>query len=206
MTRQKWCIVQRKKLRTKNNKPVEFLDIMKISDDVDYSAIRGMTSELKAEIDNAIHNIQKEYDIKLSSITSGKKGRGDIFGSGPYIDDDGNLKFGLALNSDIDYNRVKQKIYVRYSKGIFAGKSIEDYIAHEMAHIMVYQNCTDINAYNTKKAIIDKLFVAGISGYADDSKSGDESLAEAFVKYRNKEKIPLKAEILIKTYIERWKK
>ncbi len=59
---------------------------------------------------------------------------GDIFGAAPYLDDRGKLRFALVINEDIDYNVVKKKIQRRYDKGRFAGKSIEDYIAHEMAH------------------------------------------------------------------------
>lgn len=192
--------------KEKGNSYENILDIMKLSDDVDYKSIQGMTNGLRSEIRNAIHKLQEEYEIKLSTVTSEKMNRGDIFGSGPYIDAEGKLKFALALNSNIDYNTVKRRIASRYSKGIFAGKSIEDYVAHEMAHIMMYQDCKDENSYKIKKAIVEKLFVGGVSGYADKRKSGDESLAEAFVRYRNGEKIPLQAEILIRAYIERWKK
>ncbi len=61
---------------------------------------------------------------------------GDIFGAAPYLDDRGKLRFALVINEDIDYNVVKKKIQRRYDKGRFGRKSIEDYIAHEMAHII----------------------------------------------------------------------
>ena len=75
-----------------------------------------------------------------------------------------------------------------------------------MAHIMTYQDCVTEKEYKTKKKIIEKQFIAGISEYADRTKNGAESLAEAFVRYRNGEKIPISAEILVRSYIERWKK
>lgn len=54
--------------------------------------------------------------------------------------------------------------------------------------------------------IIKKQYIEGISKYVDKTKNGDEMLAEAFVRYRNGEKLPVKAEILVRCYIERWKK
>ena len=34
-----------------------------------------------------------------------------------------------------------------YNEGKFAGKSYEDYIAHEMAHIIPFQNCVNAEDY-----------------------------------------------------------
>lgn len=116
------------------------------------------------------------------------------------------LRFALVINEDIDYNVVKKKIQRRYDKGRFAGKSIEDYIAHEMAHIMTYQDCKNEAEFRTRQRIVERQFMQGISQYADKTGKGEESLAEAFVRYRNKEKIPIRAELLIRSYIERWKK
>lgn len=118
----------------------------------------------------------------------------------------GKLRFALVINEDIDYNVVKKKIQRRYDKGRFAGKSIEDYIAHEMAHIMTYQDCKNEAEFRTRQRIVERQFMQGISQYADKTGKGEESLAEAFVRYRNKEKIPIRAELLIRSYIERWKK
>ena len=110
------------------------------------------------------------------------------------------------MNENVDYNKVKKLMVHRYERGRFAGKSIEDYVAHEMAHIMTYQDCKTEIDYKTRNKIISKQFISGISGYADKTQNGEESLAEAFVRYRNGEKVPLKAELLVRTYIERWKK
>lgn len=168
--------------------------------------IKGMTESGKREIENSIEQLKKQYEIHLSSIEVGKMGKRDIFGAGPYVDDDGKLKFGLAINENIDFNKVKFQASKYYDIGRFAGKNVEDYIAHEMAHIMTYQGCKTEAEYATMKSIIDKQFVEGISGYADRTRSGSESLAEAFVRFRNGEDIPVKARIMIYTYIERWKK
>lgn len=167
--------------------------------------IKGMTPKNKKEIEDAIRNLQSEYDIQLDEIETARLGRGTIFSAVPYVDN-GAVKFALVLNEDIDYTKVKKNINIRYKKGRFAGRSIEDYIAHEMAHIMTYQDCVTEADYRTKKRIIQRQYIPGISGYADQTQDGAESLAEAFVRFRNGEKISINAEILVRTYIERWKK
>ena len=167
--------------------------------------IKGMTPQNKKEIEDAIRKLQSEYDIQLDEIETASLGRGTIFSAVPYVDN-GTVKFALVLNEDIDYTKVKKNINIRYQKGRFAGRSIEDYIAHEMAHIMTYQDCVTESDYKTKKRIIQRQYIPGISGYADQTQDGAESLAEAFVRFRNGEKIPINAEILVRTYIERWKR
>lgn len=169
------------------------------------SKINGLTPKNKQEIEDAIKKLQSEYDIHLNTIETAHLGSGTIFSAVPYLDN-GAVKFALVLNEDIDYTKVKRNISIRYQKGRFAGRSIEDYIAHEMAHIMTYQDCVTDLDYRTKKKIIQKQFISGISGYADCTQDGAESLAEAFVRFRNGEKLPVKAEILVRAYIERWKK
>ena len=188
------------------DKKLNVVNTMKISVPRDAYKIKGMTSEAKHEIEAAINNLKKEYDIRLDLIEVAKMEVGDIFGAAPYLDDRGKLRFALVINEYIDYNVVKKKIQRRYDKGRFAGKSIEDYIAHEMAHIMTYQDCKNEAEFRTRQRIVERQFMQGISQYADKTGKGEESLAEAFVCYRNKEKIPIRAELLIRSYIERWKK
>lgn len=188
------------------NVRVKEADMMKISLPDDVYKIEGMTSKVKNEIEQSIENLQKDYLINIDSVVVGKMGRHDLFGAGPYLDEQGNLKFGLVLNEDVDYNMINKLIKHRYERGYFAGQSIEDYITHEMAHVMTYQDCTSEKEYQTRRMIIGKQFIEGISEYANKTKNGEESLAEAFVRYRNGEKLPISAEILVRTYIERWKK
>ena len=95
---------------------------------------------------------------------------------------------------------------VWYNKGVMEGRSFEDYIAHEMAHIIPFQNCTTEMEYIELNAKIKKQFIEGISGYADRSKDGRECLAEAFVRYRNGEMIPNEAKKLLEKYILPWRR
>lgn len=166
----------------------------------------GISREVCDCINNAIANLQKEYVIKLGDIDAGPIDDNTIFATTPYIDDKGGFRLGLVINQNLDYDRLTRKIKRYYESGRFAGKTLEDYITHEMAHVMTYQGCETERDYNILKSIVDKLFVEGISLYADRSKNGNESLAEAFVRYRNGEEIPIKARILITSYIERWRK
>lgn len=187
-------------------KVAENLGVMPLQMPEDVTSIKGLTQRDKREIENAIRKLQNEYDIHLDSIEIAPMGKETIFGAAPYIDDNKQLKFALVLNENVDYTKVKERIESRYKRGKFAGKSIEDYIAHEMAHIMTYQDCKTQQEYEIKKRIVKKAFVEGVSLYADRKKNGEESLAEAFVKYRNGEELPIRAKLLVMSYIERWKR
>ena len=110
------------------------------------------------------------------------------------------------VNNDINYTHIKSRIKKHYDNGFFASKDLKDCIIHEMAHVLTFQGCSTYEEYKALNTELDKDFVPGISGYADRSEKGAEALAEAFVKYRNGEKIPFRMKQLIKKYIERWKK
>lgn len=132
--------------------------------------------------------------------------KGDIFGSGGFVDDDGVLRFELLFNYNVDYQKVERRMEYLYNIGEMAGSTFEDYIAHEIAHILPFQNCITEEDYRNMREELRKTFVAGISGYSDRTCDGAESLAEAFVRYRNGERIPNEAKELIKKYIYPWRK
>ena len=130
-------------------------------------------------------------------------GKGDIFITGYH---DGIVD--MVVNENADFEKIKRRISAKYESGEFAGKSLEDYIAHEMAHCMLYQDCkTDIE-YTAKYQQIEYLYssLKGISHYADRQQSGNEALAEAFVRVRNGEKVSPIAKVLVNTYFGKWKK
>lgn len=114
----------------------------------------------------------------------------------------------MIVNADADFDKIITKMEENYESGRFAGKSLEDYLAHEMAHVMLYQDCATDNEYRAKFQQIESLYDAlkGVSRYADREKSGNEALAEAFVRVRNKEKVPPITKILVDSYFGRWKK
>ena len=114
----------------------------------------------------------------------------------------------MVVNENADFGEIIKKMKERYETGYFAGKTLEDYLAHEMAHVMLYQDCETDNGYLAKYAQVETLYdsLKGISGYADNTGSGNEALAEAFVRVRNKEKVSQIARVLVKSYFERWEK
>lgn len=182
------------------------LESLKISIPLNVYKASGMTKETKTEIDTAIKRLESEYTIHLDRIEGERAGKSDIFITGGFIDDDGVLKHSLVFNYDINYGKVEKRMEVLYNYGEMAGKSYEDYIAHEMAHIIPFQNCISSEDYRKMNTQLRGEFVSGLSGYADKYKDGRESLAEAFVRYRNDEEIPKKSMQLIKKYIEPWRR
>lgn len=112
------------------------------------------------------------------------------------------------MNQDADFSRIIKNIKKKYKSGYFAGKSLEDYLAHEMAHVMLYQDCKSDIEYIAKDRQVERLYDAlkGISGYTDRTKSGNEALAEAFVRVRNREDVPPIVKVIVDSYYEKWRK
>lgn len=179
---------------------------MKISIPDDVYGKSKMTKKVKNEIERAIKKLEKEYIIYLDGIEGEFINSRDIFLTGGYIDKDGVLRHNLVINYKKDFTKLEKRMLTMYNDGEMAGRCYEDYIAHEMAHIIPFQNCTTEQEYLDLSEVLKFEFIAGISGYADRKKDGRESLAEAFVKYRNGEEIPKAAQELIKKYIEPWRR
>lgn len=165
----------------------------------------GLSPVVQEEIEQAIKKLEFEYDIYLDEISGAELPKGEIFRTGGYIED-GVLKHALVFNYNLDYNKIRERAEMRYKRGKYAGRNMEDYIAHEVAHIIPFQNCVTATQYHQVNDEIKKSFVKGISGYANDTRDGRESLAEAFVRYRNGEDIPQNALQLIEKYITPWRR
>lgn len=166
----------------------------------------GMNKETRNKIDSAIRKLEREYTIYLDRIEGEHLKNKDIFVTGGFIDEDGVLKHSMVINYDMCYEKVERRMKRAYNEGVMAGKSYEDYIAHEMAHIIPFQNCSTEREYMELTEKIRNMFVPDVSGYADKKRDGLESLAEAFVRYRNGEEVPSKAMQLIEEYIEPWRR
>ena len=196
---------QRERLYSGRSLSKEFVGInhLKLPDEV--LSITGMTEDTRIEIEKTIALMQKQYNIRLDTVAVESAGPKDIMLSGPY-EEGGRLKFALVINQDRDYNRLGNLIEKRYKEGRYAGQSVNDYVIHELAHIMTIQDCKTAEEYYAFVKEVNAQFIPGISKYADKTGLGIESLAEAFVRYRNGEQIPAKAKRMIKKYIERWRK
>ena len=179
---------------------------MKISIPDDVYGKSQMTKDVKNKIEAAIKKLEKEYIIYLDGIEGEFINSRDVFLTGGYIGEDEVLRHNLVINYKKDYTQLEKRMLMMYNDGEMAGRCYEDYIAHEMAHIIPFQNCTTEQEYRDLSEVLKSEFIAGISGYADRKKDGRESLAEAFVKYRNGEEIPKAAQELIKKYIEPWRR
>jgi hypothetical protein len=200
---------QRERLRIgKADEKNRIFDVnrMKLPDDI--MQINGMTEDRRIEIEKAITVMQKQYDIRIGGISVESLGYAEkktLFMTGPYIENE-KFKMALVINKDVDYNQIEQVLEKRYQNGFFASRTIGDAVKHELAHVMTFQDCESAEEYITLRKMIKDSFVEGISGYADRTNDGAESLAEAFVRIQNGEKVPLSSKLLVRKYITRWKK
>ena len=169
----------------------------------DVFKIKGFSKEVKNEVDTAMKKLNNEYIIRLNSIVVEPAGKGDIFIIGYH---DGVVD--MVVNENADFEKIKRRISAKYKSGEFAGKSLEDYIAHEMAHCMLYQDCKTDTEYKAKYQQIESLYsiLKGVSHYADRQRSGNEALAEAFVRVRNGEKVSPIIKVLVNAYFGKWKR
>ncbi|SEU21425.1 phage minor capsid protein [Enterocloster clostridioformis] len=195
---------QQERLKIPRDKRLLDANRLKVPDEI--MKIKGMTADGRIRIEKTITMMQKKYDIQIGEVSvesMGKLEKGTYFMAGPYMER-GRLKIGLVINRDIDYTGIDKKISEGYGSGYLAARNLEDSIKHELAHVMTFQGC---NTYEEYQVLMEKIpFIPGISGYADKCKDGTESLAEAFVRMQNGEKIPLKARMLVNKYIESWKR
>lgn len=175
-------------------------------------SLKGMTNNTKIAISNAIEKLQSQYNIKLNDIVITSLGKGletTPFQYNPK-NSGGFLVNQLYINSDYYFNdsleAYEARIMRNYNKGVLAAKSIEDLIAHEMAHIMTFQSCETYGEFVALEEEIRGSFVRGVSLYADSSWDGAETIAEAFVRLKNNESVPEAAKLLVEKYIERWRK
>jgi len=168
--------------------------LMNMQFPVDIYRVKGVTDDVGAELETALKKLKSEYEIKLDSIVVEKTGQRDIFVTGYH-----NGAVSLVVNENADFDEIIKKMKGRYETGHFAGKTLEDYLAHEMAHVMLYQNCETDAEYLAKYDQVETLYdsLKGISKYADKKESGNEALAEAFVRVRNKEEVSQIARVLV---------
>lgn len=194
------------RISTKIAKKSEKLSEMKLSIPQEVVKKAKLNQDIETKINQALKKLEKEYIIYLDSIEGEKLNGHDFFLTGAYLDKDGVLKHGIVFDYSIDYNKLEERIRAKHSDGYFAEKNYEDCIAHEIAHIIPFQNCTTATEYMNMVQKIKGQYVPGISKYADRTKDGRECLAEAFVRYRNGERIPDEARKLIEKYILPWRR
>ena len=174
----------------------------------EFRQVTGITPDIIENMQKGIDIIGNEYELNLRRILVE-----DLSRSKPdtpylcrYIDNNGRHEAVFVLNSGFDFTDFEDVVSRGYEYNYFAGRDIKDHIIHEMAHVMTGQHIEDAKEFEIFLESIEKEYVPGVSGYSDDVKDGFETIAEAFVKIRNGEKVPDKAKKLVETHIERWKK
>jgi hypothetical protein len=179
---------------------------------IDTNSMNGMSEETKEAIQNAIEKLQSQYDIKLDEIAV--ESLGADFEKVPFQYQSHNaggfLNSRLVINKDYYFNGSQedftQRILRNYSNGYIASKNIEDLIAHEMAHVMTFQSADNYPIFKELEETVRYRFIKGVSEYADVSYDGAETIAEGFVRIRNKESIPDEVVDLVNEFIEKWRK
>lgn len=165
--------------------------------------IKGIDRAVKEELDKALLKLQNEYVIGLHGIYVESAAKRDIFITGYH---DGIID--MVINRDADFEQIRKELEIRYKKGSFAGRTLEDYIAHEMAHCMCYQDCFTDREYHSRHKEIEKVReqLRGMSRYGDKDQTGNEGIAEAFVRARRGEQLSDAVRDILEKYIGRWKR
>ena len=167
-----------------------------------------ISKENVLKIKEAITRLGQEYDIHLDYFEVGNYTEGDYRNIPLFfraINDRGTYKSKLVLNnasffwSDTSYQNVI------LNSGYFAGNTIEDFVEHELAHVMTFQHCKTMEDYERVEAMIHPMFTNGVSEYSWASKDGAEIIAEAFVKVRKGKKVSNKVKNMLNEYTEVWK-
>ena len=176
------------------------------------SEISGITDDTVNAIYEALNKISQEYDVQVDEIlvkSLGKDATNVPFQFNPK-NNGGYLKSQIIINKDYYFNDSLESFTARimrnYNRGILAAQNVEDLLAHEMAHVMTFQNCDTYGLFLAVEDEVREKFIKGVSGYADASYDGAETIAEAFVKYRHGEKLSEDVMDLLDEYIVRWKK
>lgn len=189
-----------KKFKSSNIKNIELPpDIMDI---------RGMSEDTKKAISNAFDVISSEYNIIINKCIVKSLGKGNDIVPLQFqaLNVGGYYESAIIINRDYCFNDFEERIMKNFNSGALASKNIEDVIAHEIAHIMTFQQCETYGQFVAAEDEVRELFKRGMSRYADSTYDGAETIAEAFVRYRRGEKLPDNIMELLKKYILRWKK
>ena len=122
------------------------------------------------------------------------------------IDENGLYRSKLVINNACEFwknDSYKKQIL---ASGVFAGRTIEECVYHEIGHVLTYQSCKTYSDFNTleKKTRLMKRF--GVSKYADQSIDGAETIAEAFVLHLRGKTLQPDVEKMLAQYTEVWRK
>lgn len=171
--------------------------------------VKGMNSNIDNAIRKGVNDMMEDYDVQLKDVLV--EALPKEYSNTPYltryINDQGKHKAQLVVNGNYDFTDFEYIVSEGYRQNYFAGKTIDDHIAHELAHVMTGQECSSADEFDMLlDDVTNNCYVPGVSGYSDYMKDGFETIAEAFVRIRNGESVPKEAEEYVNKYIMRWKK
>lgn len=169
----------------------------------------GIRQKYIDNIESAVQNFSKEYEIRLNSVEVGRFADdthvySPIFYRADSVD--GIYIPKLVVNSACEMWRDERLLKKIVSGNFFAGNNVEDFTIHELCHVLTFQDCATIDRVMELGEVLEKEYVPGISGYNDICRDGSETIAEAFISLRNGKEVPERAVQLVEKYIERWKK
>lgn len=167
--------------------------------------IKGMSNETKQAICDAFDKIKEEYNVRINNIDLESLGSGNEKVPFQYVQRMlAVLKYKLVLNKDYDFNgsleAFSARIMRNHNNNVLAAQNVEDLIAHEMAHVLTFQNCDIYGLFYKWKRKLEQ-FIRGGSLYADSTYDGAETIAEAFVQYRHGEELPTNIMKLLEKYV-----
>lgn len=180
--------------------------------------IRSMSAETKQLVSDAIDKIMGMYEVQLDQLITepifkedGKTIEKTVpFQFQPRRGKDGELVKCIVINSMYDFmgnqEEMQARIMRNFTTGVLASNSIEGLIAHEMAHVITFQDIYTYSGYLIENKSIAERFVSGISIYADSKYDGSECIAEAFAAKICGQPISQEAQKLLDEFIERRRK
>ena len=169
--------------------------------------IKGMSNETKQAICDAFDKVKEEYNVSIKNMELESLGNGNERVPFQYVPENigGFLKYRLVINTDYDFNgsldAFSARIMRNHNNGFLSSENVEDLIAHEMAHILTFQNCDTFGMFIRVEEEVREKFIKGVSAYADSTYDGAETIAEAFVKYRKGERLPDNVMSLLEKYV-----
>lgn len=171
--------------------------------------IKGMTNDIKQAIGDAFDKLKAEYNVNIDNISLMNLGEQNRNVPLQFYPENigGFLKYKLVLNQGYNFegslSDFTDRIMTNYNNGVLASKNIEDLIAHEIAHVITFQDCDTYGLFLRVEEEVRDSFIKGVSGYADRTYDGAETIAEAFVRYRRGEQLPENVMELLNKYILR---
>lgn len=167
----------------------------------------NLTREQINAIKKAISDVGKEYDVRLDYLEIGDYTDDSHLGSPMFYratDEDGLYKSKLVINNACALWTDQEYQEQIFNSVFFAGRSFEEFVRHEMAHVLTFQGCTTMKDFYAMEKKLCALWSPGISLYADKERDGAEVIAEAFLKKSVGGLITPAAEELLNQYVEVW--